>query len=432
MPSKSSEADGLLNFASRIFPINRSLTGEGVRSTLNEIQTLCPSLKIRSVKSGTKVFDWRIPPEWHIEEAYILDPNGLKFCDYSKNNLHLVGYSENIEKEVNLDELNKHLYSLPDQPLAIPYVTSYYHSDWGFCIADADRRKLQKGIYKIVIKGEKFNGVMNYGEILVKGKSKKEIFLSTYICHPSMANNEVSGITVLTFLAEYLLNIEKTYYTYRIVFIPETIGSLYYIRKHGKKLKNRVIAGFNITCIGDERSYSFLPTRLGNTLSDKLAKHVLAYLDKNYIEYDWKDRGSDERQYCAPGINLPIASIMRSKYGEYPEYHTSLDKIGTVVTQAGLSGGLKALKLITEILESNFYPKAKFIGEPQLSKYGLYPKISIKGDYSEARKCLDILTWADGNHSILEIADKSGYFAPDLLDLMLKMQQLRIIDLKRN
>lgn len=432
MPSKSSEADGLLNFASRIFPINRSLTGEGVRSTLNEIQTLCPSLKIRSVKSGTKVFDWRIPPEWHIEEAYILDPNGLKFCDYSKNNLHLVGYSENIEKEVNLDELNKHLYSLPDQPLAIPYVTSYYHSDWGFCIADADRRKLQKGIYKIVIKGEKFNGVMNYGEILVKGKSKKEIFLSTYICHPSMANNEVSGITVLTFLAEYLLNIEKTYYTYRIVFIPETIGSLYYIRKHGKKLKNRVIAGFNITCIGDERSYSFLPTRLGNTLSDKLAKHVLAYLDKNYIEYDWKDRGSDERQYCAPGINLPIASIMRSKYGEYPEYHTSLDKIGTVVTQAGLSGGLKALKLITEILESNFYPKAKFIGEPQLSKYGLYPKISIKGDYSEARKCLDILTWADGNHSVLEIADKSGYFAPDLLDLMLKMQQLRIIDLKRN
>lgn len=432
MPSKSSEADGLLNFASRIFPINRSLTGEGVRSTLNEIQTLCPSLKIRSVKSGTKVFDWRIPPEWHIEEAYILDPNGLKFCDYSKNNLHLVGYSENIEKEVNLDELNKHLYSLPDQPLAIPYVTSYYHSDWGFCIADADRRKLQKGIYKIVIKGEKFNGVMNYGEILVKGKSKKEIFLSTYICHPSMANNEVSGITVLTFLAEYLLNIEKTYYTYRIVFIPETIGSLYYIRKHGKKLKNRVIAGFNITCIGDERSYSFLPTRLGNTLSDKLAKHVLAYLDKNYIEYDWKDRGSDERQYCAPGINLPIASIMRSKYGEYPEYHTSLDKIGTVVTQAGLSGGLKALKLITEILESNFYPKAKFIGEPQLSKYGLYPKISIKGDYSEARKCLDILTWADGNHSVLEIADKSGYFAPDLLDLMLKMQQLRIIELKRN
>jgi len=247
-----------------------------------------------------------------------------------------------------------------------------------------------------------------------------------------MANNEVSGITVLTFLAEYLLNIEKTYYTYRIVFIPETIGSLYYIKKHGKKLKNRVIAGFNITCIGDERSYSFLPTRLGNTLSDKLAKHVLAHLDKNYIEYDWKDRGSDERQYCAPGINLPIASIMRSKYGEYPEYHTSLDKIGTVVTQAGLSGGLKALKLITQILEANFYPKANFIGEPQLSKYGLYPKISIKGDYSEARKCLDILTWADGNHSVLEIADKSGYFAPDLVDLIFKMQQLQIIDLKRN
>jgi len=432
MPSTSSKTDGLLNFASRIFPINRSLTGEGVRSTLKEIQTLCPLLKIRSVKSSTKVFDWRIPPEWHIEEAYILDPNGRKFCDYSKNNLHLVGYSESIEKEVNLDELNKHLHSLPNQPLAIPYVTSYYHSDWGFCIAEADRRKLQKGIYKIVIKGKKFDGVMNYGEILVKGKSKKEIFLSTYICHPSMANNEVSGITVLTFLAEYLLNIEKTYYTYRIVFIPETIGSLYYIKKHGKKLKNRVIAGFNITCIGDERSYSFLPTRLGNTLSDKLAKHVLAHLDKNYIEYDWKDRGSDERQYCAPGINLPIASIMRSKYGEYPEYHTSLDKIGTVVTQAGLSGGLKALKLITQILEANFYPKANFIGEPQLSKYGLYPKISIKGDYSEARKCLDILTWADGNHSVLEIADKSGYFAPDLVDLIFKMQQLQIIDLKRN
>ena len=344
--------------AKKLWPFNRSLTGKGVRQTLNEISKHLPRLSIKSIKSGSKVFDWIIPKEWNVREAYIVTPTGKKICDFSKNNLHLLGYSTSFSGELKLSELKKHLYTLPEQPKAIPYVTSYYEERWGFCLAQDQFNTLKDGIYKVVIDTTLFNGVMNYGELLIKGKSDKEILLSTYICHPSMANNELSGPAVVTFLAKWLLEASKLEYSYRIIFIPETIGSITYLSRNYKKMKNKIIAGFNISCVGDDRSYSYLPSRDGNTVSDFIAKHVLKWTDKNFIEYSWLDRGSDERQYCAPGIDLPIASIARTLYGKYPEYHTSLDDLDNLVTPRGLNGGYwvirKAMRLLKEIRNIKF------------------------------------------------------------------------------
>ena len=396
----------MFRFAEKLWPINRSLTGAGNRQTLKIIKEKIPRLKILELKTGSAVYDWKIPKEWKITEAFILCPDGKKICDFKKNNLHLLGYSCPVNRTIDFKNLKKHLHFSKKQPNAIPYVTSYYKKDWGFCIKYNDFKKLKKGPYKILIKSELFNGSMSYGELIIKGKSKKEILLTTYICHPSMANNEISGITVLTHLSRWLQT-KKNFYTYRIIFIPETIGSIAYISRNYKILKKNVVAGYVITCIGDNRAYSFLPSRMGNTLSDKVAMRILKWTDRNYKLYKWQDRGSDERQFCSPGVDLPIASIMRSKHGEYPEYHTSLDKLGTVVTSKGLSGGLELLKNITSAIEKNFNIKSNFKCEPNLGKRNLYPTISRKDNYNhDVTKLSEILTWSDGNHSLLDIADK--------------------------
>ena len=428
---EKSSVEDIFEFAEDIFPINRSLTGNGVRETLARIKLLIPDLKIHEVSSGTKVYDWVIPKEWNIESAYIIGPNGEKICDYAQNNLHLVGYSMPIDRKISLDELQLHLYSLPEQPEAIPYVTSYYEETWGFCISQNDRNKLVEGEYEILIKGNKSTGVLNYADVVFKGRSKKEVIFSTYVCHPSMANNEVSGISVSTFLAKWIAGLNDRYYTYRFIFVPETIGSLLYIKKNFKYLKKNTIAGFNITCIGDERAYSYLPSRNGDTLADKVARHVLNKIDPSFKTYSWSDRGSDERQYCAPGIDLPVASIMRSKYGEYPEYHTSLDQLGKVVTKKGLEGGLKVLQEIVLSLESNFYPMLKTVGEPQLSKRDLYPKTSIKSPQQEARLFLNLTTWSDGTKSLLDIAEILGVYVLDIMPYIKILEDKKLLRLKR-
>ena len=301
-------------FAKQLWPINRSITGEGARKTLEKIKEHLPKLEIKKVLSGEKVFDWIIPKEWSVQEAYIITPDGRRICDFINNNLHLLGYSIPYEEEISFDELKKHLYTLPDQPNAIPYVTSYYEERWGFCLSQEQFATLKSGNYRVVIKSTLFDGELNYGELLIKGKSDKEIFLSTYICHPSLANNELSGPTVVTFLAKWLQETDMLNYSYRIIFVPETIGSITYLSKNYKNMKNKIFAGFNVSCVGDDRSYSYLPSRNGNTISDKIAKHVLKWIDPNFNKYTWLNRASDERQYCAPGIDLPVASIMRTKY----------------------------------------------------------------------------------------------------------------------
>ena len=405
-------------FARELWPINRSITGVGLRETLKRISIHIPKLDIKSVPSGTQVFDWTIPREWHVNKAYIITPSGEKICDFSENNLHLLGYSIPFEGSVTLEELKKHLYTLPDQPNAIPYATSYYEERWGFCIAQKEFDVLKKGTYKVVIDSTLFKGELNYGELLIKGKSKKEIFLSTYVCHPSMANNELSGPTVLTFIAKWLMENNKLEYSYRIIFIPETIGSITYLSRNYKEMKKKTIAGFNITCIGDDRSYSYLPSRNGDTISDLISKHILKWIDKNFKNYSWLERGSDERQYCSAGIDLPIASIFRTKYGEYPEYHTSLDNLESVVTPKGLDGGYWAIRKAIEAIERNKKYITTVLCEPQMGKRGLYPTLSTKKSKEKIKLIMDLLSFCDGKNSLIDIAEALNIAIWNLYDVI--------------
>jgi aminopeptidase-like protein len=371
------------------------------------------------VSSGTQVFDWTVPKEWSVKEAYIVTPSGEKICDFSKNNLHIIGYSIPFKGRLSFDELKKHLHTLPDQPNAIPYITSYYKQQWGFCLTHDQKNTLGDGNYQVVIDSKLFDGQLNYGELLLPGESDQEVFLSTYICHPSMANDNLSGISVATYLAKWLSELKTRYYTYRLVFVPETIGSIAYLSKNYQNLKKKIIAGFNISCVGDDRSYSYLPSRNGNTISDKIAKHVLKWIDPNFTVYSWLDRGSDERQYCAPGIDLPIASILRTKHNEYPEYHTSLDNLNDVVTVKGLNGGYWALRRALELIEKNKNYKTKFLCEPQLSKRSLYGSISAKKLTDEQTlKMLHFLNYCDCEHSLIDIAEKINLPAWDLYELV--------------
>ena len=392
-------------FAQELWPINRSITGEGVRETLKRISKHIPGLEIKSVPSGTRAFDWTVPKEWNIKEAYIITPKGKKICDFSQNNLHILGYSIPFEGEVSFDELKKHLYTFPDLPKAIPYVTSYYKERWGFCLSQNQFNTLRNGIYKVVIKSTLSHGELNYAELLIKGKSDEEIFLSTYICHPSMANNELSGPTVVTFLAKWLQEIKEPNFSYRIIFVPETIGSITYLSQNYKKMKNKIFAGFNVSCVGDDRAYSYMPSRNGNTISDKVAQHILKWIDPKFNKYTWLDRASDERQYCAPGIDLPIASIHRTKFGEYLEYHTSLDDLENVVTPEGLEGGYLAIKKAIEAIERNKFYKVTVLCEPMMSKRDLYPNLNTKSEDKESRTRMNFLSLCDGQTSLLEIAE---------------------------
>ena len=387
-----------------LFPICRSLTGDGVRQTLAYLEARLPGLQVHSVPSSTAALDWTVPEEWRIRDAWVENSAGERVIDFRASNLHVVGYSEPVDRWLSRDELDKYLHSLPEQPDAIPYVTSYYRRQWGFCLTHRAREGLPDGDYRAVIDSELFPGVLNYGELLIPGESEREIFLSTYICHPSMANNELSGPVVTTALARWLLSLPKRRYSYRIVFIPETIGSLVYLSRNLPELKRRVLAGFNVTCVGDDRAYGYLPSRHGDTLADRAALHALRSTVEPYTEWTWLDRGSDERQYCAPGVDLPVCSIFRSKYGSYPEYHTSLDDLD-LVTPGGLRGGFEALSRAMLALEMNFVPVAAVLGEPQLGKRGLYANLSQKGSGITGKLYLDLLTYSDGHHDLLGIAE---------------------------
>ncbi len=390
-------------FIRELFGICRSLTGPGTRETLRRIQLLLPGMHLHEVPSGTEVFDWTVPDEWTIRSARLVGPAGETIVDFTNNNLHVLGYSIPVDKEISLEDLQEHLYSLPEQPDAIPYITSYYSPRWGFCLTHRQREALRPGTYRAVIDTDIAPGHLTYGELLIPGANEKEILLSTYVCHPSMANNELSGPAVTTFLGKWLLEQPKLRYSYRIVFIPETIGSITYLSKNLDHLKRHVIAGFNISCVGDNRAYSYLPSRRQDTISDTIAKHVLKWIEPNYITYNWGDRGSDERQYCAPGIDLPIASIMRTKYGEYPEYHTSLDDF-KVVTLKGLSGGYNVAKNAIKILLDNIYPVSKILCEPQMGKRGLYPTLSVKSKRKKTKTYMDFLQYSDGSNSLNKIS----------------------------
>lgn len=393
--------------AERLFPICRSITGAGVRETLSILKERLPGIAVHEIPTGTKCLDWTVPKEWSVKDAYVIDPNGRKILSFKESNLRLVGYSTAINTTMSLEQLNRHLHSLPEQPDAIPYVTSYYAERWGFCLSENERLALVPGDYHVVIDSLLFDGHLTYGELIVPGDTAEEIFLSTYICHPSLGNNELSGPVVTSFLCCWLKGLTRRHYTYRIVFIPETIGSIVYISKMREHLIEKVVAGFNVTCVGDDRTYSYLPSRRESSLADRAALHVLKHLYPDFKRYTYLDRGSDERQYCSPGINLPMTTIMRSKYGEYPEYHTSLDNLD-VISPAGLQGGFESIRRSIEALEVNKVYRMTVFGEPQLGKRGLYPTISTKGSATAVRTMMNLIAYCDGSKDLLAIADIIG------------------------
>jgi len=385
-----------------------------------------PDLALHEIDSGTEVFDWTVPPEWTIRSARLVGPDGDVVVDMADHNLHVVGYSEPVDMELSLEDLQAHLYSLPDQPEAIPYITSYYNRRWGFCLSDAQRKTLKPGTYRAVIDADLAPGKLNYADLVIKGETDEEVFLSTYVCHPSMANNELSGPAVATWLAKWVASAPRRY-TYRFVFIPETIGSLVYISRHLDHLRSHVKAGFNLSCVGDERVYSFMPSRQGNSLSDRAARHVLNHHAPDHIRYTFLERGSDERQYCAPGVDLPVTSVMRSKYGEYPEYHTSLDDL-TLVTPAGLQGTFDAMVKCLRVIEANETWTATMIGEPQLGKRGLYPTVSVPNGARKVRNLMHVLAYSDGTRDLIDLAELIGAEALEVADLV---DQLAAHDLLR-
>lgn len=417
--------NNLHSLAQRLYPICRSLTGDGVRETLTILQEYIPKLNMYEVPTGSQCSDWTVPDEWNIKDAYIIDPAGIKIVDFNASNLHVMGYSEPVDEKISLKDLLPHLYSDAEQPEAIPYRTSYYERRWGFCLSHDQLSTLQEGEYHVYIDSTLTRGSMSYGELLIKGESQQEIFISTYICHPSMANNELSGIVVTTFIAQWLLSQENLRYSYRIIFIPETLGSICYLSKYIDVMKKNIIAGFNVTCIGDEGGYSFLHTRAGDTLVDSIVEHVLKNIEPNYVVYPFIESGSDERQYGSPGVDLPVVSVMRSKYNEYPEYHTSFDDM-SVITPNGLYGGYRYLLYCIECLEANQNLNLLTLAQPQLGKRGLYPNLSKSKLGVWHKSIVDLLSYADGR-SLLEIADEINMPMWELFDVVDVLKQHNLI-----
>lgn len=418
------ELDELEKLFDRLWPICRSITGKGISNSLDIISDYVP-LKITKIKSGAIVDDWVIPKEWNIHNAYIKNEFGDLIIDFKKNNLHLMSYSKPMNIWLTLDELKKNLYTLPDLPEAIPYVTSYYNEDWGFCMTHNQLMSLKDCKYHIVIESTLQNGHLKYGECFIPSTngSKKEILLSTYLCHPSMANNELSGPIVWTFLYKIISGLKERQYNYRFYIGPETIGAITFLNKNKNNLLKNCIAGYVINCCGDKGNFTYKKSKVGNSISDKCALNVLENYKKTFTTLDFFPEGSDERQYCSPGYNLPIGLIMRSMYGTFKEYHTSLDNKEFISFTSLLETIEIYFKTILSIEANCRYQNLLPFGEPNLGKRGLYSLVN--DDIKKIQKKRSLIMWlinlSDGNNDLATISLKAKC---SILDLHLIAKEL--------
>ena len=427
----------MFDLMKKLYPINRSITGEGVRKTLKIIQKYI-DLKIFEIPSGTKAFDWTIPQEWNIQDAYILNSKNEKILDYNKSNLHVLQYSTPIKQKINLNELKNHIFTLPNQPDNIPYLTSFYSKNWGFCMSYNEFLKLNDDEYFVCIDSNHKNGHLTYGEYLIKGKVNEEILISTYVCHPSLCNDNLSGPVLSTILAEYLSKYQS-HYSIRFLFIPETIGAITWLSINENNIKN-IVHGLVATCLGDSGISTYKKSRDGDNIIDKVTEELLDESGEPYRILDFWPSGSDERQFCSPAFNLPMGSLMRTPYDMFNEYHTSADNLGFMKKDCLANSFLKYLLIIHKLEQKyyNFKERKKnlenkkpskndpvFINlfpkcEPQLGKRGVYENIGgvKEQDSLKQKKAIQwILNFSDGKHSLHDIEKKSGLDYNLLIDV---------------
>ena len=404
--SSSQSSIAMYQLISDLYPVCRSITGNGVRKTLAILQQYIP-LEIRQVPTGTQVFDWTVPKEWNIRDAYVKNAKGEKIIDFQKSNLHLLNYSIPIQKKMPLSELKEHLFSLPERPDWIPYRTSYYSENWGFCLTHRQLEALEDGEYEVYIDSSLEPGHLTYGEYYLPGASKKEVLFSCHICHPSLCNDNLSGISVVTFLAKHLSSLSLRY-SYRFLFIPGTIGSITWLSVNESKtfqIKHGLIAAG----LGDSGKLNYKKSRRGNAEIDKAVIHVLQHSGQEYQINDFSPYGYDERQFCSPGFNLPVGSLTRTPFGQYPQYHTSADNLDFVRADK-LADSLEKYLAVVNILENNRkYLNTNPKCEPQLGKRGLYGTFGGTQDKkTKEMATLWVLNLADGKRSLLDISDRAG------------------------
>lgn len=398
--------DAMYALLSELFPLDRSLTGNGVRETLERLSKVAP-LTIREVPTGTRVLDWTVPREWNVREAYIRAPDGRKVADFAESNLHLVGYSVPVRARMPLERLKERLHSLPEQPDCIPYHTSFYDETWGFCLRQHDVEALPDGEYEVVVDSTLEDGSLTYGEFVLEGESSDEVLLSCHVCHPSLANDNLSGMVVAAYLARALSGRSRRL-SYRFLFVPGTIGPITWLARNSAVV-SQVRHGLVLSCLGDPGGFTYKRSRQGDATVDRAAAHVLAHLDEPGEVRAFQPLGFDERQYCSPGFDLPVGRLTRTPNGEYPEYHTSADDLDLVRPEC-LESSLRAVLRIVEILERDrVVVSLNPHGEPQLGRRGLYRAMGGKSDPPRLQTAiLWVLNLADGHHSLLAMAERSG------------------------
>lgn len=419
----------MYNLAERLYPICRSITGNGFRQSLAIIREILPEIQVTEIPSGTQVFDWTVPKEWNIHGGWIKKKSGEIFVDFKDSNLHVMGYSLPVHTTVSRDELLEHVYTIPDQPELIPYVTSYYKERWGFCMSDKQKQTLTDDEYEVMIDSTLEDGSLTYGELVLPGESQEEILISTYLCHPSMANDELSGPCVQTELVKYIKSQPKHRYTYRFLWVPETIGSITYLSNNWEMLQKHVKAGFVLSCVGDNRTYSIVYSKYADTLADRVLENILRFHYPDFKRYSFLERGSDERQYGSAGIDLPVCGFCRSKYQNFPEYHTSADNM-SLISPEGLAGAYEVMVKVVNALENNGYYQMVCKCEPQLGKRGLYPTISRKGSNYSVRTMQHFIAYADGRNDLIGISNILGTPVDELIPIKNKLMEHQLLTIK--